>query len=102
MVMHFAITALIYILLLVLTYEAIILNNSSTDKSIEIITLSFNRAYTILLFGLLIVYGMVKHPYTDFDHQTTSFLILGSKFISLLTLGGSFILLYRKSCKNFR
>lgn len=102
MVIHLVVTALIYIMLLVLAYEAMIFNNISEEKSEEIITLSFKRAYTILLFGLLVVYSMVKHPYTDYDHQTTSFLILGSKFISVLTLGGSLFLLSRKRCKSIR
>jgi hypothetical protein len=100
MVIQYVVLALTYLLLLVLAYQVIIFMND--EKSEEIISVAFNHAYTILFFGLLVVYSMVQHPYTDFDHQTTSFLILGSKLISVLTLGGSLYLLTRKRCKSTR
>lgn len=102
MVIHFVVIALTYLMLIVLAYEVMIFITADEEKSKEIINVAFNRAYTILYFGLLVVYSMVKHPYTDFDHQTTSFLILGSKIVSVLTLGGSLFFLNRKRCKNTR
>ncbi|MCM3719500.1 hypothetical protein [Fictibacillus phosphorivorans] len=102
MFIHYVVAALVYILLLVFAYAVMIFINMGEDKSEKIITSSFYRAYTVLLFGMLLVYTIVIHPHTDLDHQTTSLLILISKFISVLTLGGSLYLMTKKGFKRLR
>lgn len=102
MLIQFVVISLVYLMLIVLTYEAIIFATTNEEKGKEIINASYNRAFTVLVFGLLVVYGIVIHPATDIDYQTTSILILVSKSISIITLGCSLYLLSRKSFKNTR
>ncbi|MBB6447967.1 hypothetical protein [Bacillus benzoevorans] len=95
-----AAAALGYLLLLVLAYETNIFMNSEEERSEKIINRAYNNAFAILTFGLFIVYILVQIPLIYIDSQTTSFLLLVSKFISVLTLGGSLFILNRKGCNS--
>jgi hypothetical protein len=90
-----AVTILAYLMLIVLAYETVIYLNLEEKKSEEIITKAFTYALSILAFGLLIVYILLILPPIYIDHQTTSYLILASKFVSVFTLGGSLYVLKR-------
>jgi hypothetical protein len=93
----FAVISLTYILLLVMTYQFYIFVNRKDDtRSCIIITKSYQYAYSILLFGILVVYALVVLPHIHLDSQTISYLVLASKFISIVTLAGSIFLLSKK------
>ncbi|WP_071396545.1 hypothetical protein [Bacillus tuaregi] len=94
------VVAIAYFILLVFTYAVSILKNQEDQKGQEIINKSFDHAYIILVFGLVIVYFLVLLPHITIDSQTTSYLLLASKFISVLTLGGSLFILNRKRWYN--
>lgn len=96
MSIHLAVAILVYVMLLVLAYEIVLFTNLEEEESDEIIHKSFRNALSILVYGLLIVYGLLVIPHITLDHQTTSYLILTSKFVSVLTLGISLFLLSRK------
>lgn len=95
-----AITILAYIVLLVITYEIYIFVNVKEERSEAIISKAYNNDYSILTFGLVIVYTLVQIPLVYIDSQTTSYLLLASKSISVLTLGGSLFILNRRSCSR--
>ncbi|WP_338450596.1 hypothetical protein R4Z09_01155 [Niallia oryzisoli] len=90
------VVAIGYFIILVLAYAVTILRNREDEKGQEIINRAFDHAYIILIFGLVVVYFLVALPYITIDSQTTSYLLLVSKFISVLTLGGSLFILNRK------
>ncbi|WP_342429387.1 hypothetical protein [Neobacillus sp. FSL H8-0543] len=96
----YAVVALTYIMILVLAYGITILTKMDEEKSEKIINKAFNNAFSILAFGLLIVYSLFVLPHITLDNQTTSYLILASKFISVFTLGGSLFVLKRKRCNQ--
>ncbi|TKC14933.1 hypothetical protein [Robertmurraya kyonggiensis] len=83
---HFVVAVIAYFILLVLTYGAIILKDRDDEEGEEIIVLAFNKAYVILAFGLLVVYSLFLLPHITLDYQTTSYLILVSKFIPYVPL----------------
>ncbi|WP_045521947.1 hypothetical protein [Neobacillus niacini] len=92
-----AIILLTYILLLVMSYQIMTLINEKDDKrGCLIINRSYKHAYSILLFGILIVYTLIKLPHINLESQTISYLILASKFISVITLAISIFLLSKK------
>jgi hypothetical protein len=94
---YFAVVALSYIMILILAYGITIFTKLEKKKSEEIINKAFTNAYSILAFGLLIVYTLFMLPHIPLSHQTTSYLILASKYISVFTLGCSLFLLTRKN-----
>ncbi|WP_042357691.1 hypothetical protein [Bacillus rubiinfantis] len=95
---HYAVLILTYVNILVLAYGIVIYLNFKVDQSKAIINQALNNALSILAFGLLVVYSISIHPHTALDKETTSFLLIASKFISVLTLGISLIILsYRKT-----
>jgi hypothetical protein len=96
MSIHFAVVGLTYIIILVVTYVCVIFVNVEEEKSVKIIDKAFNNAFSILAFGLLVVYSLFILPHITLDYQTTSYLILASKFISVLTLGISLCVFYKK------
>ena len=88
---------LTYILLLVMSYQMIIFVNEKDEKrSCLIINKSYQYAYSILLFGFLVVYALVILPHIHLDSQTIGYLVLLSKFLSVVTLAGSIFLLSKK------
>jgi hypothetical protein len=93
---HIAVAIIAYLIILVLAYGAIIMNKRDYEKSEELIVLAFNNAFSILAFGVLVIYGLFMLPHITLDYQTTSYLILASKFLSVCTLGGSLYILNRK------
>lgn len=95
-----AVAALVYFIILVLTYAVSVLKSSEDEKGKDIINRAFENAYSILLFGLGVIYFLVIFPYITIDFQTTSYLILASKFISVLTLAVSLFILNRKRCNH--
>ncbi|MDF2790922.1 MAG: hypothetical protein K0S80_4023 [Neobacillus sp.] len=97
MTIELAIILLTYLLLLVMSYQFIFLINKKEDKrGCIIINTSYKHAYSILLFGILIVYTLIKLPHINLGSQTISYLILVSKFISVITLAVSIFLLSKK------
>jgi hypothetical protein len=95
---HYAVIGLTYLIILVIAYAVSISTNSEEEKSEVIIDKAFKNAFSILAFGLLVVYGLFLIPHITLDHQTTSYLILASKFISVFTLGGTLFILNKKRC----
>ncbi|EKN70677.1 hypothetical protein BABA_04519 [Neobacillus bataviensis LMG 21833] len=96
-----AIVLLTYVTILVLSYAIIIfIQENDDDKGNMIINKAYQYYYSILIFSILIVLGLIKLPHITLDSQTTSYLIIASKFISVLTLGGSIYALSKKKCKN--
>jgi hypothetical protein len=92
----YAVIVLTYVMFLVLAYGIILFTKLEEKKSEEIINKAFNNAYSILAFSLLVVYSLFVLPHIPLDYQTTSYLILASKFLSVFTLGGSLFLLSRR------
>ncbi|WHZ03573.1 hypothetical protein QNH48_02475 [Neobacillus sp. YX16] len=95
---HYAVIGLAYLIILVIAYAVIIFTNSEEEKSEVIIDKAFKNAFSILAFGLLVVYGLFLIPHITLDSQTTSYLILASKYISVFTLGGTLFILNKKRC----
>lgn len=95
-----AIVLLTYVTILVLSYAIFIFIQENDDKGSMIINKAYQYYYSILLFSILIVIGLIKLPHITLDSQITSYLIIASKFISVLTLGGSIYALSKKNCKN--
>jgi len=95
MSMHVLIAVLTYLLILVSAYGFTIFSNMDEEKSRAIISRAFKNAYSTLVVGLLIVYCLFILPHITLDHQTASYLILVSKLVSILTLGGSLFILKR-------
>ncbi|MEH7255483.1 hypothetical protein V7111_25575, partial [Neobacillus niacini] len=92
-----AIILLTYMLLLVMSYQIFIFINEKDEKRGSLIIIkSYKHAYSILLFGILIVITLIKLPHITVDNQTISYLILSSKFVSVLTLAGSIFYLNKK------
>jgi hypothetical protein len=94
---HYAVIGLTYLIILVIAYAVSISTNSEEEKSKVIIDKAFKNAFSILAFGLLVVYGLFLIPHITLDNQITSYLILASKFISVFTLGGTLFIL-NKGC----
>lgn len=92
-----AIILLTYILLLVISYQTIIFISEKDEKRCcIIINKSYKHAYSILLFGIVVIISLIKLPHVTVDNQTISYLLLSSKFISILTLAGSIFFLNKK------
>jgi hypothetical protein len=90
-----AIILLAYVTILVMSYMIIICMKEKNERGIRIINQAYQNAFSIFLFSLLVVIALIKLPHITLTNQTTSYLILISKFISVLTLGGSIFLLNR-------
>jgi hypothetical protein len=90
-----AIILLAYVTILVMSYMIIICMKEKNERGIRIINQAYQNAFSIFLFSLLVVIALIKLPQITLTNQTTSYLILISKFISVLTLGGSIFLLNR-------
>jgi hypothetical protein len=91
-----AVVGLTYIIILVMAFACVIFVSVEEEKSVMIIDKAFNNAFSILAFGLLVVYSLFILPPITLDYQTTSYLILASKFLSILTLGISLCVFYKK------
>ncbi|MHC0036321.1 hypothetical protein [Pseudoneobacillus sp. C159] len=89
-----AIGLLTYVMVLVMTYVVIVY----LKRGENIINRAYRHAYAILCFGMLIVIILIKLPHVTLDRHVTGYLLLSSKFISVLTLGISLFLLNRKKC----
>ncbi|MFD2444622.1 hypothetical protein ACFSO7_11655 [Bacillus sp. CGMCC 1.16607] len=95
-----AISLLTYVFLLVMSYVIIICTKENKERGSKIVNKAYQHAYTIFLFGNLIIIALIQLPHITLDIQTTSYLILINKFISVLTLGGSLYLLNHNYCKR--
>jgi hypothetical protein len=91
-----AIALLTYFLLVVMAYLVFVLSSEKEERGSLIINQAYNYAFAILSFGILVVIALVKLPNVTLDNQTTNYLILASKFISVITLGGSVFILTKK------
>jgi hypothetical protein len=90
-----AIILLTYVTILVMSYMVIICLKDKDERGIKIINQAYQNAYSILLFSILVVIALIKLPHITLNNQTTGYLILASKFISVLTLGASIFFLNR-------
>jgi len=100
MSIELAIVALTYISILVVSY-VIITFAAQTNKNDEMnINRAYHYAYSTLLFGFLIIWFLIELPHITLDTQTTNYLILACKLISVLTLGCSIYVLRRKFFKS--
>jgi nucleoside recognition membrane protein YjiH len=84
-----AIILLTYVTILVMSYMIIIFMKEKNKRVIRIINQAYQNAFSIFLFSLLVVIALIKLPHITLNNQTTSYLILISKLISVLTLGAS-------------
>ncbi|GIN37069.1 MULTISPECIES: hypothetical protein [Heyndrickxia] len=91
-----AIILLTYVLILVMSYVTITYLNENKEQSCKIINQAFYNAFNVLCFSILTVLIFVELPHITVDTQTTSYLILASKFLSILTLGCSIYVISRK------
>lgn len=94
-----AIVLLTYVTILVLSYAILVFTQENDDKGNMIINKAYQYYYSILLISIFIVLGLIKLPHITLDSQTTSYLFIASKFISVLTLGGSIYVLSKKNVK---
>jgi hypothetical protein len=88
-----AIVVLSYFIILVMAYMISTYLNENAERGCFIINRAYQNAYSILLFGILIVMTLIELPHITIDSKTTSYLILASKFLSVLTLGVSIFIL---------
>ncbi|MFJ7727570.1 hypothetical protein ACIQXV_15580 [Neobacillus sp. NPDC097160] len=95
-----AVVLLTYVTLLVLTYVIMIFTTENDEKGSWIINKAYQYYYSILIFSILVIIGLFKLPHITLDSQTASYLIIASKFISVLTLGGSIYVLSKRRCKH--
>jgi len=100
MSIYIAVAALTYLILLVLAYVAIIVTSVEEEKSETIINKAYKNAYSILAFGLLVVYILFRLPHITIDYHTTSYLIIASKYLSVITLAGSLFVFSRKKSQQ--
>ncbi|MFF2448265.1 hypothetical protein ACFVSW_14290 [Neobacillus sp. NPDC058068] len=94
------IVLLTYVTILVLSYAILVFTQENDDKGSMIINKAYQYYYSILLFSILVVLALIILPHITLDSQTTSYLFIASKFISVLTLGGSIYVLSKKKWKN--
>ncbi|MFZ7943595.1 hypothetical protein [Neobacillus sp. 19] len=95
-----AVVLLTYVTLLVLSYAMIVFTTKKEEKGSWIVNKAYQYYYTILLFSMLVMIGLIKLPHITLDSQTASYFIIASKFISVLTLGGSIYVLSKKSFRD--
>ncbi|MFJ5714495.1 hypothetical protein [Neobacillus sp. NPDC093127] len=95
-----AIVLLTYVTILVLSYVILVFTQENGDKGIMIINKAYQYYYSILLFSVFVVLGLMIFPHITLDSQTTSYLFIASKFIAVLTLGGSIYVFSKKKCRN--
>ncbi|MBU8917015.1 hypothetical protein BGM25_13335 [Bacillus sp. FJAT-29953] len=91
-----AIALLTYVLLVVMAYLVFVLSSEKEERGSLIINQAYNYAFAILSFGILVVIALVKLPNVTLNNQTTTYLILASKFISVITLGASVFILNKQ------
>ncbi|WP_147532806.1 hypothetical protein [Bacillus marasmi] len=95
-----AMIGLTYFFVLVMGYLYTVYNNENKEKSQMIINKAYQYAYSILLFGILIVLALVFLPHITLDPLTTSYLILACKFVSVLTLAGCIFIFSKRTQKR--
>ncbi|CAG7657616.1 hypothetical protein ACFQI7_34880 [Paenibacillus allorhizosphaerae] len=88
-----AIVLLTYVLLVVMAYLVFVFTSDKEKRGIIIINRAYNYAYSALSFGVLVIFALIKMPNVTLDKQTTNYLILACKFISVITLGGTAFIL---------
>lgn len=93
MAMELAVVGLTYITLLVTAY--VIVTYTQDERNASILTKAYQNAYSILAFNFLIVIALIELPHLTLNQHITSYLLLISKLISVLTLAGTIFLLTR-------
>jgi hypothetical protein len=97
---NFLIVLLTYLMILVLSYEVVILFRSRNGNAEKIVNKALDYAFFILGYGLLIVYTLVVIPHIILDEITIAYLLLICKYISVITLGCSIFMLSRRKIDN--
>ncbi|RHW37995.1 hypothetical protein D1B31_14530 [Neobacillus notoginsengisoli] len=100
MAIGLAIALLTYAIILAMSYVVVIFTSEAEKNRKLIINTSYNHAFSVLFICILIVFILFLLPPIQLDVQKTSYLILASKFLSILTLGGSLFFLKRRRYKN--
>ena len=95
-----AVVLLTYFLIVVMAYVFIKIPKNHNEKDYMIINKSFQNAFSILGFGLLIIIALVILPHIPTNFHITSYMLLAIKFFSALTLAGSIFVLSKKLSKN--
>ncbi|MCM3571098.1 hypothetical protein [Neobacillus mesonae] len=93
MSIELAIIILACFLLLVMGYVFVTIPKHDDEKGLIITPKGFNIRFPFSLFSILFVIAFVKLPHIPTDYQTISYLLLASKFISILTLAGNIVIL---------
>lgn len=93
MVMELAVVGLTYITLLVTAY--VVITYTQDERNAPILRKAYQNAYSILAFNFLIVIALIELPHLTLNQHITSYLLLMSKLISVLTLAGTIFLLTR-------
>lgn len=93
--MGFAIITLTYIYILVIAYVFVIIKDNS-ERAGMLINKAYQYAFSVLLYSFLLIWILLEFPYVTLDEHTASYLILTSKFASVLTLGCSIFVLRKK------
>jgi len=96
MSIEISIVLLVYLLVVVLGYMTSIFVTASSKTSLLIINKSYKYAFLALLILISFVSILVALPFIPLDKSSTARLILGSKFISIVTLLVSMHVLKRK------
>ena len=97
---NFLIVLLTYLLMLVMSYEVVVLYGSKNENGEKIVNKALDYAFFILGFCLLIVYTLIVLPHILIDETTIAILLLVCKYISVITLGCSIFMLSRKKIDN--
>lgn len=95
-----AILGLTYFFILVMAYVFVIYCNEKEENRSLIINKAYQYAYSILFFSIFIVLTLVFLPHITLDNQTASYLILASKFFSVVTLAVSIYFFSKKQIEN--
>lgn len=96
MSIEISIVLLVYLLVVVLGYMTSIFVSASSKTSFLIINQSYRYAFLALLIFIAFVSILVALPFIPIQKSYTAHLILGSKFISIVTLLVSLFVLKRK------
>ncbi|RDU38734.1 hypothetical protein DRW41_04020 [Neobacillus piezotolerans] len=94
-----SIIILVYLVVLALGYIASIYAPSS-QTSFFIINKSYTNAFFVLFIAIALAFLMIALPFIPVDKNYAAGLILGSKFISIITLFISLFVLSRKYLKQ--
>ncbi|WP_409275936.1 hypothetical protein V1499_10165 [Neobacillus sp. SCS-31] len=95
-----SIILLVYLIIVALGYMASIYVSTSSRTGLLIINKSYTNAFFVLFSMIALVVIGIALPFVPVDKSYAAGLILGSKFISIITLFISLYVLSRKYLKD--